>query len=44
MSKKIQRSRFKRLSINSKPGIIALMGSMGTMMTISFMYLLALAN
>jgi hypothetical protein len=44
MSKMIQKSRFKKLSINSKPGFIALMGSMNIMMTISSMSLLALVR
>ena len=42
MSEKIQKLKFGKFSLNSKPAIIGLIGSMAIMMTVSFVTLLSL--
>jgi hypothetical protein len=44
MFDKIRNSKKRRVSLNSKPVIATIMGSMGIMMTISFMALLNLVK
>jgi hypothetical protein len=44
MSDKIQNSIKRRVSLNSRPVIATIMGSMGVMMTFSFMTILNLVK
>ncbi len=44
MFDKIRKSRKRKVSLNSKPVIATIMGSMGVMMTFSFMALLNLVR